>query len=141
LAVPAAFIALGINPAGTPVASAIYNATLLLIFVIFSLACLRHGDEAEAVFLRKDPSEVVADETAAQCLPLLFLPTQAFANPRVALFTTCFAFIAFRVLDIVKPWPAHRMQRFAGGTGILVDDIFAGLYAAAIMQILTRAML
>lgn len=141
MAIPTAFFALGINPAGSTGASFIYNGLLILILITFSLACLCHGDEAEAAFLRKDPSEVVADETAAQCMPLLFLPAQAFMTTQVALFTIVFAFVAFRVLDIVKPWPAFRMQRLPGGAGILVDDLFAGAYAALILQILTRSML
>jgi phosphatidylglycerophosphatase A len=38
-------------------------------------------------------------------------------------------FLAFRVLDIVKPWPARRLQHVPGGWGILLDDLVAGAYA------------
>jgi len=38
----------------------------------------------------------------------------------------------------VKPWPADRLQRVPGGWGILLDDLMAGVYAAAIVQVTAR---
>jgi phosphatidylglycerophosphatase A len=98
------------------------------------------GDRAEVCFFKKDPSQVVADETAGQCLPLMFLPASAFATVGQAAFTIAWAFICFRLLDIVKPWPARGLQRVPGGWGILIDDLFAGVYALGIMQVLTRVL-
>lgn len=112
----------------------VYNGVLLLTLVLFSAACVLQGDAAEARFGRKDPSQVVADETAGMCLPLLFLPGAALARPALVLFTVGFAFVCFRVLDIVKPWPARGLQRVPGGWGILIDDLIAGVYAAAVVQ-------
>jgi len=119
----------------------VYHGALIAIFLVFSAACIFQGDRAEAAFLVKDPSEVVADETAGQCIPLMFLPPMVFQFPGVAIFTVFFAFLCFRVFDIVKPWPARQLQRIPGGWGILIDDLFAGLYAAAMVQLLTRVML
>jgi phosphatidylglycerophosphatase A len=39
------------------------------------------------------------------------------------------AFILFRIFDIVKPYPAHKLERMHGGVGIMADDLVAGLYA------------
>ena len=48
------------------------------------------------------------------------------------------AFLSFRLLDIVKPWPAKSLQRIPGGLGILIDDLIAGGYALAITQFILR---
>jgi phosphatidylglycerophosphatase A len=42
------------------------------------------------------------------------------------------AFVVARVCDIVKPWPARGLQSLEGGYGIVIDDVFASLYALAI---------
>ncbi len=113
----------------------VYYAALVLILMVFSLACVMQGDGAEVRFRKKDPSQAVADETAGQCIPLLVLPLfwdsmrESPWRVGAALLT---AFIAFRLMDIIKPWPARGLQRLVGGWGVLVDDLFAGLYAAII---------
>lgn len=116
----------------------VYHAVLLAIFLVFGFACLAQGDRAEARFNRKDPSEAVADETAGQCLPLMFLPAAAFATIPLTVFTLVLAFLAFRAFDILKPWPARRIQRVPGGWGILLDDLVAGFYAALLVQAAAR---
>ena len=71
---------------------------------------------------RKDPQMVVIDEVAGQWLALTFaLPT-----PLLALL----ALILFRIFDILKPPPVRQLERLPEGTGIVVDDLAAGLYAA-----------
>lgn len=115
-----------------------YHSAMILVFVIFSFACIRDGEAAEARFGKKDPGQVVADETAGQCLPLMFLPVTAVTGWPALLSTLALAFLSFRILDIVKPWPARQLQRIPGGWGILIDDLFAGLYAMIIVQVVTR---
>ena len=47
------------------------------------------------------------------------------------------AFVLFRFFDILKPWPVNWAERrFSDGLGIMLDDIFAALYAMAILGIL-----
>ncbi len=117
----------------------LYTLTLLAVLVVFALVCILAGDRAEARWGRKDPSQVVADETAGQCLPLLFLPGSALASPSLILFTLFLAFVAFRLFDIFKLWPARGIQKTPGGWGILLDDLVAGLQALLFLQILSRA--
>ncbi len=136
-----ALLALGVSPAHCAVSGLLYNLVLLGVLVVFSGACVRFGDAAEAAFGKKDPSHVVADETAGVCLPLLFLPPAAVATPGVAALTLVFAFLAFRVVDIVKPWPCHQVQDAGGGWGILLDDLLAGLIAMLCVQAVVRVML
>lgn len=116
----------------------IYHGVLLATFVFFGAACIVQGGRAEVRFGKKDPSQVVADETCAQCLPLMFLPAEVLLRTDTALFTVVFAFVAFRVLDIVKPWPANGLQRIPGGWGILIDDLVAAVYAWGIVQVVAR---
>lgn len=126
--------AAGFGPGTHPI---VFNAVFALMLVVFSIVCIAQGDAAEARW-GKDPSNVVADETAGQCIPLLFLPAAAMESVELSLFTLALAFITFRVLDIVKPWPAFRLQNTPGGWGILLDDLMAGLYALAIVQVCAR---
>ncbi|MGD9791642.1 MAG: phosphatidylglycerophosphatase A [Phycisphaerales bacterium] len=119
-------VAVGLGPADH---RAFFDAAMVLIAVVFSWACVRDGDFAEARFGKKDPGQVVADETAGQAVTLLMLPTAAMQDVRAAIFTIVLSFFAFRIFDILKPWPARSLQRVPGGWGILIDDLFAGVYA------------
>ena len=136
-AIGAALVLMGLHPGADQTGAIVFNAAMALILIIFSIACIVQGDAAEARW-GHDPAETVADETAGQCLPLLALPAGVFYTwPRAFLFLG-FAFITFRILDIIKPWPAHRLQRVPGGWGILLDDLAAGLYAAGVVQLVAR---
>jgi phosphatidylglycerophosphatase A len=139
--VAAVLIGAGLGPGNGAGASAVYHFVLVGVMVAATLACAVHGDAAEAHFDKKDPGSVVADETAGQVLPLLFLPPAAVAGPAVTVLTLGYAFVAFRVMDILKPPPAHRLQRLPGGWGIVIDDLLAGVYAMIAVQVVTRAVL
>jgi len=47
-------------------------------------------------------------------------------------------FVVFRALDVIKPWPAWRLESLHGGLGILMDDVMAGVYGNLIMWGLIR---
>ena len=74
----------------------------------------------------KDPRHVVVDEIAGQLVTLAFLPL----TPRVLIA----GFLLFRVLDVWKPWPADRLEGLPGGSGIMADDLMAGLYGNLLLQ-------
>ena len=132
----AVLIASGFGPGAHPV---VYNGALALVVLIFSGACVARGDAAEARSVRgKDPSEAVADETAGQSIALLFLPASAVTGAWAAAGTLALAFLLFRLLDIIKPWPANGLQRVRAGWGILLDDLVAGVYALGVVQVITR---
>lgn len=92
----------------------------------FALAGVWAAGRAEALLGEKDPGRVVVDEIAGQMVALLFLPVTG----RVLLV----AFMLFRVLDVWKPWPAHRLEVLPGGSGIMADDLMVGLYANLILH-------
>ena len=60
---------------------------------------------------------------------LLFLPMLAMA------------FISFRVMDILKPWPCRQLERLPGGWGIMLDDVAAGVWAALLTIALSLMLL
>ena len=76
---------------------------------------------------RPDPGFVVIDEVAGQWLALLFLPP---LWPNALL-----AFILFRFFDILKPPPIRRLESLPEGTGIMVDDLGAGVFALVLGQL------
>ncbi len=79
----------------------------------------------------KDPSCIVVDEIAGMLLALFLLPA-GWAWPLVA-------FTLFRAADIFKPWPvSFADRRVPGGFGIMLDDLLAGAYALAGVQLLNR---
>ena len=75
---------------------------------------------------RKDPQHVVIDEVAGQMIALIGAPV----NWKAVLA----GFILFRAFDITKPWPIRKLEKLPEGTGIVVDDLGAGVYALLIMQ-------
>jgi len=115
-----------------------YEAIIIAILLIFSIACILQGDVAEAVFGKKDHGSIVADETAGQCIPLLglqFAPAAAMGSWWAAMLTLGGAFIAFRIMDIIKPPPANQLQKLPAGWGVLIDDLVAGAYALILLQV------
>ena len=77
---------------------------------------------------REDPGHVVIDEVAGQLIALIGLsPTWLHA---------ALALVLFRLFDILKPPPVRQLERLHGGTGIMLDDVGAGIYALAIAQLI-----
>src|SRR5580658_9867593 len=76
----------------------------------------------------KDPQFVVIDEVAGQLVALVAVP--------LAWKSFVAGFILFRIFDIVKPPPVRQLEKLPEGAGIVLDDIAAGLYALAVMQLL-----
>jgi phosphatidylglycerophosphatase A len=125
-------IAAGVAP-GSDLAW-IYFLVLSIILVVYSAVCVLYGAEAEAKW-SKDPGQVVADETAGQCITLMMIPSVLLTTPSSTVLALLGCFLLFRAFDILKPWPAGAMQRIAGGWGVLLDDIFAGLMGGAVVMI------
>jgi phosphatidylglycerophosphatase A len=81
---------------------------------------------------KSDPSIVNIDEIMGMGLSVIFLPHSVSRAWLIA------GFFLFRLFDIVKPFPADRAQRLPGGWGIMIDDVIAGIYANAVLQVLVR---
>ena len=74
-----------------------------------------------------DPGIIVIDEIIGMLIAL-------FALPKTSRFMII-AFILFRIFDIMKPYPARRMEKLPAGWGIVMDDVIAGIYANLAIQI------
>jgi phosphatidylglycerophosphatase A len=103
---------------------------LVAIFAI-SLAGPWAASRTEKLSGRKDPGKVVIDEVAGQFIALIPVPFVLGA----AWWTAILAFILFRFFDIVKPYPARRLESLEAGLGIMADDIVAGVYAAIVVAL------
>ena len=103
---------------GTPLVA----AGLIVVVIVGVWA----ADRAEARFGKRDPGPIVVDEVAGQMLTLLSLTP----NARVL----AAGFLLFRLLDILKPHPANRLEALPGSAGIMADDLAAGIYANLVLQ-------
>jgi phosphatidylglycerophosphatase A len=86
------------------------------------------ASKAETFFGRVDPSQVVLDEVVGQMIALVAWPVAGW-KMYVA------GFVLFRFFDIVKPFPARRCERIAGGWGIMLDDVVAGAYSLLVLLV------
>lgn len=100
-------------------------AAATLIFVLGVWA----ANSAEKFFTRKDPGEVVIDEVVGQVVTFL-------AKPDLNWKELLAGFLLFRILDVIKPFPARRAEHLPGGWGIMTDDVVAGLYSLAALFLL-----
>lgn len=84
------------------------------------------ADTAERVLGRKDPPPVVIDEVVGMLVTMIGTPASAASMAA--------GFVLFRACDIIKPFPARRLERTAGGLGVMLDDVVAGAYAALMLK-------
>ncbi len=77
-----------------------------------------------------DPKRAVWDEVAGMWLTCLFLPKTL---PWLAA-----AFVVFRAMDVLKPWPIRSYERLPGGWGIMADDVAAGVIGACLLNLAYR---
>ena len=141
---PVAFLAFGLGSGLSPVApgtmgtlAAIPFAVVLKMlpawgfWAIIGLAFLAGiylCDITSRRLGQHDPGGIVWDEMVAYWLTVAFVPLHwAWLLA---------AFLLFRVFDILKPWPIRGVERrFGGGLGIMLDDIFAAIYAMLILYV------
>jgi len=98
-------------------------AAVVIVTVVGALA----GGRVAKILGLEDPGLVVVDEVAGQWVTLVALPF----TPVIAVA----GFLLFRVMDIVKPWPARDLENLPGGWGIMADDVAAGVYAHLVLRV------
>ena len=99
-------------------------ALIVAIFLVGTWA----ASHAERFFGAIDPGPVVIDEVLGQLVTLAFIP--------VGVPAALTGFVLFRIFDVIKPYPANRLERFHGGLGIMADDAMAGVYANIVLRLL-----
>ena len=112
------------------------SITMAAIAIVFSYFCIAFAPAAIEASGKKDPSEVVADEVAGQAVTFLFAATGETMTQTIII--AAIGFFAFRFFDILKPYPCNKLESLPNGTGILADDLAAGVYAAIILQVAIR---
>jgi phosphatidylglycerophosphatase A len=100
-----------------PASPVVQGVAIVVTFIVGSWA----GSVAERHFGRSDPGQVVIDEVMGTLITLFLNPVGwvgAFAG-----------FLLFRVFDVIKPYPANRLEQLHGGVGVMADDAMAAVYA------------
>lgn len=101
-----------------------------ITFVIATVMLLPVGiwsaTQTERLLQREDPGLVVIDEVLGLWVTLL-------GATRLNWKSFLAAFVLFRIFDIWKPWPVRKLEALPEGTGIIADDLAAGVYAAIIL--------
>jgi phosphatidylglycerophosphatase A len=97
---------------------------MVILFLLMALA-IKVSSNAERIYEREDPPEVVIDEVVG------FLVTMAFIAPTIT--NIVLGFLLFRALDILKPFPCRRLEKLHGGYGIVMDDVAAGVWANVLL--------
>jgi phosphatidylglycerophosphatase A len=93
---------------------------------------------------RKDPGFVVVDEAAGQWITLLAIPlaqliSSSFStHARIDAGHIITALLLFRLFDVTKPFPIRHLEKLPEGTGIVFDDVAAGLYAGTVLLFLSH---
>jgi phosphatidylglycerophosphatase A len=99
---------------------------IIPVIIIFTIYGVYVGNKFENVY-GKDPAECTIDEVVGTWISYLFLPK----TTGIIVIT----FFLWRALDIFKPYPARKLEKLNGGTGIMIDDVVSGFYTLIIMHL------
>ncbi len=100
---------------------------IVIFALVFAGSCWIAG-EAERIFDEHDSPRIVLDE-------VLGMVATMYLNP-VAWPYLLIGFVAFRFFDIIKPFPAGLIdRRLPGGSGVMLDDLAAGIYANIALRV------
>ena len=112
-----------LHPAQIPLAIGTAIAAILATLIGIPAATIVARESG-----REDPGHVVIDEVAGQLIALIAIPAD-WQHAALSL-------ILFRLFDILKPPPIRQLERLPAGTGIMLDDVAAGLFALAVAQLI-----
>ncbi len=104
-----------------------FYLSLFLISIVFFTGVI-FSSRAEKIFEKKDPRPVVIDEVLGQMVSLFLIPSRI--EPLLI------GFFLFRIFDVLKPFPCFDVQKIKGGWGIMLDDLFAGIWANIFLRII-----
>ncbi len=99
---------------------------LLALAAVALPAAVWSAGQVSAAMGVKDAQIVVIDEVIGQWITLA-------GASSINWKTAIGALALFRLFDITKPWPARALERLPGGTGIVADDVMAGVYGALVL--------
>jgi phosphatidylglycerophosphatase A len=100
----------------------------IVLAVLVTLIGIPAATRVARASATKDPQFVVIDEVAGQLIALIAIP--------LGWKTFLAGFILFRAFDVVKPPPVRQLEKLPEGTGIVLDDVAAGIFAFIGMHLL-----
>ena len=115
-----------------------FNLSIIffITLIIFSYSFIAINNSFEE-FTSEDPQEIVIDEVVGQMIALLAIPIYETLYPLPIIYYCVAAFLFFRLFDIFKPYPISYIDsNVKGALGIMLDDIFAGIYAVVLISII-----
>jgi phosphatidylglycerophosphatase A len=104
----------------------------LTTLVGFTALAIKAAEVAGRHWKVVDASPIVIDEVAGYLVTMALTP---WSWPAALL-----GFVLFRLFDVAKPWPASAFDRVKSGLGVVLDDLAAGVWAAAALQLLWVAL-
>ena len=94
--------------------------------VIIGIAAIKISGDANALFGEHDSRKIVIDEIVGYLVAMLFIPA--------SVEYLAAGFVAFRLFDILKPYPAGMVdKKVGGGLGVVLDDVIAGVYTNIVL--------
>ena len=99
------------------------------LFIILTISSYFLIEIYLSVFNKKDPQEIIIDEFIGISIPLLFISSYH------SYFEILLVFVSFRIFDIFKIYPVNKAEILDGPTGIILDDVIAGIYSLIILLI------
>jgi phosphatidylglycerophosphatase A len=123
-----------------PASTAVQAAAIVATFI----AGWWGGNAAERHFGRTDPGQVVIDEVMGMLITLFMNPVHELHGLHgllglVGWKGAAAGFLLFRVFDVIKPYPANRLEQLHGGLGVMADDAMAAFYANLVLRALLWA--
>ena len=104
------------------------NPSLMIFLISF---CILIGVPIAVKFegvYGEDPAEYTLDEFIGMWITLLFIPKKVWF--------LLLAFIIWRIFDIIKPYPARKLESVKNGWGVILDDVMAGIYSFMTIQVI-----
>ena len=100
------------------------EAFIIIIFFGFSIPIISKAEET----LGHDDKKIILDEFFGYMVSILFFEKK--------LIILILSFVFFRIFDIFKPEPVDSLQKLPRGLGVMMDDIFAGIYTNVVVRLL-----
>ena len=105
--------------------SPLYYLSIIILMFIIAIPVVT---KAEKYFGKKDSKEIVIDEVVGVLVTMFMIPEFKLG--------AVLGFFLFRFFDILKIWPASKIEKIEGGLGVMLDDIIAGIYANITIRII-----
>lgn len=108
--------------------SVLYWVLLIVAFAFGCFICHKTSEDTNT----HDSGHIVWDEFVGMWITLFFIP-------QVSILWIAVAFVAFRIFDVLKPWPIRWFdQKISGGFGIMIDDVIAAVFSSITVLVLVK---